>query len=162
MKLPENDYQILKLTPLFYETFLTPTHKEILQKNNRAYNCLLFQTHYDYFIAVPYRSEIAHKYAYHFRYSKRSIKHRSGLDYTKIVIIDKKEYLDAKDAIIDKDEYNETIRNFDKIKEEVLQYIEDYIKHMKKIKLLSEREFQRRYKFSTLKYFHKELKIDAT
>lgn len=110
MKLPENDYQILKLTPLFYETFLTPTHKEILQKNNRAYNCLLFQTHYDYFIAVPYRSEIAHKYAYHFRYSKRSIKHRSGLDYTKIVIIDKKEYLDAKDAIIDKDEYNETIK----------------------------------------------------
>ena len=32
MKLPENDYQILKLTPMFYEKFLTASHNEILQK----------------------------------------------------------------------------------------------------------------------------------
>lgn len=162
MKLPENDYQILKLTPVFYEKYLTPSHSEILQKNNRAYNCLLFQTHYDYFIAVPYRSEIGHKYAYHFRYSKRSKKHKSGLDYTKIVILDNTEYLDNKDAIIDKDEYNETIRNFERIKAEVLQYIEDYIDYQRGMKLIDEKEFQRRYRFSTLKYFHKELGIEKT
>lgn len=157
MKLPENDYQILKLTPVFYEKYLKPSHTEILQKNSRAYNCLLFQTHYDYFIAVPYRSEITHKYAYHFKYSKRSREHKSGLDYTKIVILDKTEYLDNKDAIIDKDEYNETIRSFETIKEQVLVYVEDYISHIKGENLLEEKEFQRRYRFSTLKYFHKEL-----
>ena len=43
MKLPENDYQILKLTPMFYNDYLNSSHTEILQKNNRAYNCLLFQ-----------------------------------------------------------------------------------------------------------------------
>ena len=159
MKLPENDYQILKLTPLFYEKYLKPSHTEILQKNSRAYNCLLFQTHYDYFIAVPYRSEITHKYAYHFKYSKRSRKHKSGLDYTKIVILDKTEYLDTKDAIIDKDEYNETVKNFETIKEQVLKYVEDYIGQQKGEKVLDEKEFQRRYRFSTLKYFHKELGI---
>ncbi len=162
MKLPENDYQILKLTPMFYEKYLTASHNEILQKNNRAYNCLLFQTHYDYFIAVPYRSEIAHKYAYHFRYSKRSIKHKSGLDYTKIVILDNTEYLDNKDAVIDKDEYNETIRNFEIIKEQVLHYVEDYIAYQRGLKTINEKEFQRRYRFSTLKYFHRELGIEKS
>ena len=161
MKLPENDYQILKLTPMFYEKYLTPSHKEILQKNNRAYNCLLFQTHYDYFIAVPYRSEVTHKYAYHFRYSKRASEHKSGLDYTKILIIEKTEYLEGKAAIIDHDEYNETIRNFEMIKEQVLLYVEDYINHINKIKELPRQEFERRYKYSTLRCFHRELGLMA-
>ena len=160
MKLPENDYQILKLTPMFYNNYLNSSHAEILKKNNRAYNCLLFQTHYNFYIAIPYRSEIAHKYAYHFRYSKRSKKHKSGLDYTKIIIVGQNEYLDTKDAIIDNDEYNETIRNFDRIKEEVLTYVEDYINYVQQKKCLSEKEFERRYKYSTLKYFHREMGIE--
>ena len=157
MQLPENDYQILKLTPMFYSNYLNQSHTEILKKNNRAYNCLLFQTHYNFFVAVPYRSEVAHKYAYHFRYSKRSKNHKSGLDYTKIIIVGQNEYLDTKDAIIDNDEYNETIKNFEKIKREVLKYVEDYIDYVQGEKVISEKEFERRYKYSTLKYFHREL-----
>ncbi len=160
MQLPENDYQILKLTPMFYSNYLNQSHTDILKKNNRAYNCLLFQTHYNFLIAVPYRSEIAHKYAYRFRYSKRSKKHKSGLDYTKIIIVEQNEYLDTKDAIIDNDEYNETIRNFEKIKQEVLKYVEDYIDYVQGKKVISEKEFERKYRFSTLKYFHKELGIE--
>ena len=160
MKLPENDYQILKLTPMFYNDYLNSSHTEILQKNNRAYNCLLFQTHYNFFIAVPYRSEIAHKYAYHFRYSKRSRIHKSGLDYTKIIIVGQNEYLDTKDAVIDNDEYNETIRNFNKIKQEVLEYVEEYMNYVEGRGRISEKEFERRYKYSTLKYFHKELGLE--
>ena len=133
MKLPENDYQILKLTPMFYNNYLNSSHAEILKKNNRAY---------------------------HFRFSKRSKKHKSGLDYTKIIIVGQNEYLDAKDAIIDNDEYNETIRNFDRIKEEVLTYVEDYIDYVQQKKRLSEKEFERRYKYSTLKYFHREMGIE--
>ena len=87
MGLPENDYQILQLSSAFYRHYKSPPYHEILKKNNRPYNCLLFQTHYDYYICIPYRTEISHSYAYRFKNSKRSRKHKSGLDYTKIVII---------------------------------------------------------------------------
>ena len=75
-----------------------PPYHEILKKNQRAYNCLLFQSHYDYYICVPYRSEISHPYSFKFKKTQRSKSHRSGLDYTKIVIITKSEYIDTKDA----------------------------------------------------------------
>ena len=112
MSLPENDYQILKLTDDFYKEYPNPPYVEIMKKQQRAYNCILFQTHYGYFICVPYRTEISHKYAYHFKNSKRSIRHKSGLDYTKIVIITNTKYIDIKDALIDKDEYNAVLMDF--------------------------------------------------
>ena len=159
MSLPESDYQILKLTDVFYREYPNPPYNEILKKNNRVYNCLLFQSHYDYFICIPYRSEISHKYAFHFTNTTRSREHKSGLDYTKIVIISKTDYIDSVDAIIDKDEFKETMVNLKQIKKEALDFVEDYVLHMKGIKMLHEREFERRYGFSSLKYFHRELGI---
>ena len=159
MSLPESDYQILKLTDVFYREYPNPLYNEILKKNNRAYNCLLFQSHYDYFICIPYRSEISHKYAFHFTNTTRSKEHKSGLDYSKIVIITKTDYIDSVDAIIDKDEFKETMVNLKQIKKEALDFVEDYVLHMKGIKMLHEREFERRYGFSSLKYFHRELGI---
>lgn len=159
MKLPENDYQILKLTDFFYDAYPNPPYKEILKKRQRAYNCLLFQTHYNYFICIPYRTEIRHSYAFHFKTTERAKIHKSGLDYSKIVIIDKTQYIDSVDAIIDKDEFNETMVNLEKIKKEALDFVEDYVAHMRGVKRLHKREFDRRYSFSPLKYFHKELGI---
>ncbi|MBE5868951.1 MAG: hypothetical protein E7293_08365 [Lachnospiraceae bacterium] len=159
MNIPESDFQVLKLTDYFYNDYPNPPYKEIMQKRQRAYNCLLFQTHYDYYICVPYRSEISHTYAYLFKKSKRSMKHRSGLDYTKIVIINKSEYVDTIDALLDKDEYNETVVNIKRIKREALEFVEDYVKHMKGVHKLSPQEFKRRYNFSPLQYFHNELGI---
>lgn len=159
MSLPENDYQILKLTDDFYNAYPNPPYTEILKKKQRAYNCLLFRTHYDYFICIPYRTEIGHPYAFHFKTAVRSKVHKSGLDYSKIVIIVKTDYIDSIDAIIDKDEFNETMVNLERIKKEALDYVEEYVEHMKGIKLLHKREFDRRYGFSSLKYFHKELGI---
>lgn len=114
----EFDYQILHLTDQFYDAYPNPPFSEILQKQQRAYHCLLFQSHYDYFICIPFRSEISHPYAYHFKHSKRSKYHKSGLDYTKIVIISNTNYLDTQDAIIDKDEFKETMSNLLRIKDE--------------------------------------------
>ena len=159
MSLPENDYQILKLTDVFYNAYPNPPFKEILKKKQRAYNCLLFQTHYDYFICIPYRTEISHPYAFHFTTTVRSKEHKSGLDYSKIVIIEKTDYIDSTDAIIDKDEFNETMVNLERIKREALNFVEEYVTHVKGIKELHKREFERRYRFSPLKYFHKELGI---
>lgn len=135
MSLPENDYQILKLTNDFYNDYPNPPHKEILEKKQRAYNCLLFQSHYDYFICIPYRSEINHEYAYHFKFSSRARKHKSGLDYSKIIIIKNTKYLDEKTAIIDKDEFKETIKFFEIIKKEALEYVEDYVAYVKNEKI---------------------------
>ena len=157
MGIPENDYQILKLTNLFYQKYPNPPFVEIMNKNNRAYSCLLFQSHYDYFICVPYRTEISHKYAFHFKKTKRSRIHKSGLDYTKIIIISNGDFIDDKDALIDKDEYKETVRNIEKIKKDALEYVEKYIEHVKGVKCMHEREFARKYSYSTLKYFHKEM-----
>ena len=108
----EYDFQILKLTDTFYRTYPDPPFKEILQKNHRAYDCLLLQSHYDYFICVPYRSRISHNYAYLFTKSARSRKSRSGLDYSKTVIIKNPQYLGKEPAVIDRDEYIETIFAF--------------------------------------------------
>ena len=36
MSLPESDYQILKLTDVFYREYPNPLYNEILKKNNRA------------------------------------------------------------------------------------------------------------------------------
>ena len=107
--LPENDYQILRLTDCFYKDYPIKEYKELMMKRKRAYNCLLFQTHYEYFICIPYRTEITHENAFLFKKSKRSRKHKSGLDYSKIIIISKLKYLENEQAIIDQDEFRETV-----------------------------------------------------
>ncbi len=159
MILPESDYQILRLTARFYENYPNPPYKELMLKPGRRYTCLLFQTHYDYFICVPYRSNVKHPFAFHFHQSKRSQKQKSALDYTKIVIIKQLEYLDSKQGYVDKDEYLETVRNLRQIKAEALAYVEDYVAEMCGQSRLHPKEFQRKYSRSALPYFHKELGI---
>lgn len=153
------DYQILNLTDTFYEAYPNPPFTEILEKRHRAYNCLLLQTHQQYFICVPYRSHISHFNAFLFRKSARSRRSRSGLDYSKAVIIQNDSYVGSEDAVIDDDEYKETAENIQKIRREVTVYIDDYCEHIRKKQILHEKEFKRRYSFSPLKYFHKELGI---
>ena len=151
------DYQILNLTDAFYSDYPDPPYSEILTKGSRPYSCLLLQSHYDYFICIPYRSHITHKYAFFFRTSRRSNKSKSGLDYSKISIIKKLEYLTSKDAVIDADEYTETRLFIKKIEKDAIAYVDDYVNHISGKECLTEKEFERRYGYSTLKYFHKEL-----
>ena len=155
------DYQILHLTNNFYNNYPNPPYKEILRKMDRPYNCLLIQSHYDdYFICIPYRTEISHGYSYKFTSSQRSRAHKSGLDYTKIVIVSNKDYIEASDALVDNDEYLETIQNIKRIVRESNDFVEEYVKHCNGENVLHQREYNRRYKYSPLKYFHNELKIN--
>ena len=142
MNLPQNDYQILKLTEHFYNAYPNPPYREVLKKNQRAYNCLLFQTHYDFFICIPYRTEIHQPYAFHFSKTKTN-------------------YLDSTDAIVDKDEYNETMINLERIKKDALDYVEEYMECMNGKRKLHKKMFDRKYGFSALQYFHKELGIEV-
>ena len=155
----EFDYQVMHLSNLFYSDYPNPPYGEILTKNKRSYNCLLIQSHYGYFICIPYRSQISHKYAFMFRKSVRSRTHKSGLDYTKIVIITKNDYLDDSIALVDQDEYNETRNNINIIQKEAMEFVDEYVQYIKGMSQLSNEEFKRRYQFSPLKYFHKELGV---
>lgn len=94
-----------------------------------------------------------------FKTSKRSVQYKSGLDYTKMLIINNTSYFSEEAAVIDNDEYFETLKNIDKIKKESKEFLDKYINHMKGIELLHQDEFKRRYQYSPLKYFHKKLEI---
>lgn len=154
------DYQILNLTQQFFEDYPSPPYDEIIRKSNRPYNCLLIQSHYGYFICIPYRSHINHTHAYKFKKSARSKRTKSGLDYSKIVIITNSAYLGTANAIVDQDEFIETRNSIEYIKNDAQRYIDTYVAYKSgQATKYDEKEFTRTYQYSTLKYFHKELGI---
>lgn len=151
------DYQIYKLSSKFTNDYPITLYPEVLEKPDRPHYCLLIDTHCDYFICVPYRSNILHNNAFHFKNTNRSNRSRSGLDYSKIVIIKDCGYLDDRNVVIDQDEYNNTIKNAAKIVTEATTYVDQYIAHINGTAPLHKREYERKYKYSTLPYFHDEL-----
>ena len=95
-----------------------------------------------------------------FKNSKRSKRTKSGLDYSKIVIITNSDYVGTMDALVDKDEYNETRDNIEFIRKDAVEYIEDYVNQKRGLATkYDEKEFERIYKYSTLQYFHEQLGI---
>ena len=156
----EFDYQVLNLTARFYQDYPDPPYHEIIRKEARPYNCLLIQSKYEYFICIPYRSHINHSYAFKFKSSKRSKRTKSGLDYSKMVIIKDHDYITSTNAIVDEDEYKETRDNIDYIKHDAQQYINTYVNSILfNEDIHNDKQFQRAYTYSTLKYFHNELSI---
>ena len=148
------DVEVMQLSQDFWAAYPPSKYPELLQKSGRPYNCLLVDTHQDYFICIPFRSNISHSNAYLFRGTQRSKRTRSGLDYQKAVIIRDTTYLSSKPAIVDQDEYNEAMRNMDKIAEKATKYVERYIAHANGSNPLHPRAFTRDYGYSTLPYFH--------
>ena len=154
------DYQIYRLSDSFYLDYPNDQYPELLEKNVRPYSCLLLETKYDYFICVPYRTEIHHNYAYKFKNSLRARKHHSGLDYSKMIIIKDLSYIDSQNpALVDQDEYNETRIHIAKITDHANAYLDGYLNHYNGIHVLPQATFRRKYKYTTLQYFHKELNI---
>ena len=147
--------EIYKLSSNFYTDYPKTQYPELMQKDNRPYTCLLIETKDEYFICVPFRSNITHKDAFLFKNTRRSTSSHSGLDYRKTVIIKDMKYIDSSTpAIIDTDEYVATIANIERIVSEVNKYVDKYINHIQQISILHTREFERHYQYSTLQYFH--------
>lgn len=95
-----------------------------------------------------------------FKNSFRSKRAKSGLDYSKIVIVADSNYIGQTDAIVDKDEYNETRNNIEYIKNDAQEYVDDYVNYLSgNSTKYDKKEFERIYQYSTLQYFHKELGI---
>jgi hypothetical protein len=151
----EYDSDVYLLSSKFIDAYPSCSYPELMHKQGRPYACLLIDTHDGYFICVPFRSSISHKNAFMFVGTKRSKRARSGLDYSKAVLITTLDYLDSTTrAIVDPDEYTEMIKNLPVIVREVLDYIDTYINHINGSAPIHPREFARKYQFSTLPYFH--------
>ena len=58
------DFQIYLLSKQFSKTYPLSDYPELMYKEGRPYNCLLIDTHEDYLICVPYRTNISHNNAY--------------------------------------------------------------------------------------------------
>lgn len=149
------DSTLSLLSLKFSKDYPADTYPELLHKHNRPYTCLLIETHNDYFICVPFRSSIRHKNAFMFTSTARSKYTKSGLDYSKIIIIKDNIYFDSTaTAIVDRDEYTEMMKNLPTIVQEANDYVEAYINHIKGIVPMHPRAFARKYQYSTLRYFH--------
>ena len=147
-------FEIRKLSSHFYSDYSRDSYPEILEKELRPYTCLLIETNYGYYICIPFRTDISHKYSYHFKSTSRSVHHRSGLDYSKMVLVSDTDYFSKESTLIDRDEYVETQKNIQKIYTHAVAYLNEYVKFVNGNSSLSPEELRRRYQFSTLKYFH--------
>ena len=159
MDIAKFDYEIYTLSDIFYDAYNKEQYPEILNKEERPYSCLLIETVWDFFICIPFRTDIRHKQAYKFKNTKRSAFHQSGLDYSKIIIIKDTLCLGDK-TIIDQDEFNETRNNIERIAKEATEYIDTYVRHKKGTNVLASAMYDRMYKFSALQYFDDELGIE--
>lgn len=83
----EYDSVLSLLSSKFTQDYPLSTYPELMYKLGRPYTCLLIESHADYFICVPFRSYINHKNAFLFTNSIRSKQTKSGLDYSKVVLI---------------------------------------------------------------------------
>lgn len=150
----EYDFELCLLSPKFIQDYPLNIYPELMYKQGRPYTCLLIDSHDDYFICIPFRSFINHKNAFMFTTTIRSKKTKSGLDYSKIVIIKNVDYLNSDiPAVVDQDEYTEMIKNLPVIISEANNYIDTYIRHINKTEILHPRAFSRKYQYSTLPYF---------
>ena len=155
--------QVYLLSNRFIQDYPATKHPELMHKPGRPYTCLLIDTHDDYFICVPFRSSINHNNAYFFKRTVRSKKTRSGLDYSKIIIIQNPDYIDsATPAVVDQDEYNEMTTHLQQIVKEAVSYVNTYISHVNGTSPLHPKQFFRQYGYTTLTYFHDILGIIST
>ena len=77
---------VYQLTQDFMNDYPEASYPELMHKLGRPYSCLLVDTHYDYYICIPFRSHINHKNSFMFHGTQRSMRSKSGLDYTKIIL----------------------------------------------------------------------------
>lgn len=59
--------QVYLLSAKFVQDYPSSAYPELLHKPGRPYTCLLIDTHDGFFICVPFRSSINHKYAFFFK-----------------------------------------------------------------------------------------------
>ena len=148
-------YKLNYLTAEFYNRYNPEEYPEIENKVNRPYMVMLVQIE-DNIFAIPFRTNVKHSNCYKFKNSSRQTNSVTGLDYSKAVIVNDSKYIGAAARINDA-EYTELDKNYYYITKQFTSFVKNYIKYANG-KL---NEYQaKKYKYTTLKYFRKELGID--
>ena len=105
--------------------------------------------------ALPMRTNIKHSSCYKFHYSSRPTNSVTGIDFSKAVIVNNASYI-GEVAEIDNKEYVELNDRISFIISKFCTYIKGYHTYVAG----KANEYQaKRYKYTTLKYFHDELGI---
>lgn len=148
-------YSLNRLSAEFYKDYDLVGYPEMENKQNRPYMVLVVKIEKNIF-ALPLRTNIRHNYGYKFKTSDRETASCTGIDYTKAVIINDQKYIGEAASINDK-EYVEIDRNAHRIIAGFRRYLNGYIRLQKNGGTPYD---QKRYRYSTLKYFHIELGLE--
>ena len=157
-----SDSELMKLSEEFFKDYPYEKYPELLRKTDRTFDVIVFEGHGDYFICIPFRSDMNEKNgAFFFKNTNRSKRGNSGVDFEKMVIIKDFKYLNNKSPILlDRDEYERFSYFKSQIHEKAFDYLQTYMDYIKKNSSMLSRKFKRDYQFTTLKYFHKELGLE--
>ena len=140
-----------RLSTAFYAQF--GHHAEILTKDERPYYVLLLELD-NLTYAIPLRSHITHPYCF-------IADNSSGLDYSKAVIItDLTKYIDSAPITIRQHEYNVLKQREYLIKNQFASYVKSYKKEIQRRQKTPAIPESSLCRYSTLKYFHKELGLE--
>lgn len=151
-----SNYILASLSKEFFQDYDPKDFPELEHKEGRPYLVFLIKIENNTF-AVPFRTNIRHKFAYRFKNTGRETESRTGLDFTKAVIVNEERYIGEEEKLIDDIEYIELDSKFYFIQNQFKRYVLRYHKHL--AGELDERQ-SKAYRFTTLKYFHKELGIE--
>lgn len=148
--------KICLLTDCFFEDYPHDLYKELEYKKDRPYLVLLIKIDGLTF-ALPFRTNISHNYCFAFKKTGKKSNNKTGIDFTKAIILNKEEYI-GKEAFIDLLEFKEVKTNENLIINRFISFLSKYKEIMNEPNK-SIYEYERFSKYSTLKYFHKELGI---
>ena len=147
-------YELHYLSAEFYKKYNASDYPEIEHKIQRPYIVLLVKVD-DNTFALPLRTNIKHSNCYKFQYSSRPTDSITGIDFSKAVIVNNEQYI-GEAAEIDNKEYVELNDRIAFIISKFKTFIKGYYLYAAG----KANEYQaKRYKYTTLKYFHKELGI---
>lgn len=145
-------YTLNKLAPCFYKDYPRDKYPEMESKRDRPYVVFVVKIDGVRF-AIPFRTNIRHAYAYKFKNTTRRTTSVTGIDYSKAVVITKPKYIGA-EATIDNKEYVELNNKFYFIIKQFTGYVRGFKKYLNG---QANEYMAKRYAFSTLNYFKKEL-----
>lgn len=138
------------LTEEFYNVYNNTDYPEIERKSDRPYVMIQIKISGVDF-AISLRSGISHKHAL---WTDKA--NKCGVDYSKAVIIPDSKYVDSKKPHIRANEFKALLGKEYILKKGFEKYIEEYKKALMESHIERNRNL---CKYSTLQYYHKELRI---
>ena len=149
--MPKN-FTLNKLSTDFYIRYPPTQYPELEHKQDRPYIVMVVMIDGNRF-ALPFRTNIRHNYCYKFKKTGRSTGSDTGIDFTKAVIVNDP-VLIGDPTTIDNKEYVELANKFYFIVNKFKRYLLGYIQYRQNG---GDEYARRKYQYSTLQYFDKEL-----